>query len=125
MPRRDTPGTTPPARKAKTPTAATGKPRARRTAARPKSPGASRRRAHSDPVGPVDRLFDVTATPAGPVCEDVEYVPLEQITLADNPRRDISPEGIDRLAGMLMRSGQLQPAIGRRVSPQELASGDA
>ena len=120
MPRRDTPGTTPPARKAKTPTAATGKPRARRTAARPKSPGASRRRAHSDPVGPVDRLFDVTATPAGPVCEDVEYVPLEQITLADNPRRDISPEGIDRLAGMLMRSGQLQPVIGRRVSPQEV-----
>lgn len=66
------------------------------------------------------RLFDVTTPTSEVVREDIERVPLAQITLAENPRRSISPEGIDRLAGMLMRSGQLTPAIGRRVSDTEV-----
>lgn len=61
-------------------------------------------------------LFDVASDPAQRAVEQaVEYVPLEQIELAENPRRDIEAEGIDRLAEMLMRSGQLVPCIGRRV----------
>jgi hypothetical protein len=34
-----------------------------------------------------------------------------------NARRDISREGIERLAGMLMRTGQLVPCIGHRPDP--------
>ncbi len=95
----------------KTRTAAAG-------AARARSGG--RRRRAPQPLSPPDRLFDVTMLTPEPVREDVERVPLEQITLAENPRKQISPDGIDRLSGMLMRSGQLTPAIGRRVSPTEV-----
>jgi hypothetical protein len=59
-------------------------------------------------------LFDVTTTKR-PSDGRVEYVPLGQIELARNPRRDISADGIDRLAEMLARTGQLVPAIGRRA----------
>ena len=34
-----------------------------------------------------------------------------------NARREISREGIERLAGMLMRTGQLVPCIGHRPDP--------
>jgi ParB-like nuclease family protein len=66
------------------------------------------------------RLFDVTRSARRPLEGTFEYVPLEHIRLAKNPRRDISPEGIDRLAGMLMSSGQLEPAIGRRLGTDEV-----
>lgn len=59
-------------------------------------------------------LFDVTETGLG-VEHPIERVALEHISLADNPRRNIDPDGINRLAGMLMRAGQLVPAIGRRL----------
>ena len=66
------------------------------------------------------QLFDVTSSARRSREGVAEFVALEQIKLAKNPRRDISPEGIDRLAGMLMGTGQLLPAIGRRVSAQEV-----
>ena len=66
------------------------------------------------------RLFDVTSSARRSREGVAEFVALEQIKLAKNPRRDISPEGIERLAGMLMGTGQLLPAIGRRVSAQEV-----
>jgi hypothetical protein len=46
----------------------------------------------------------------------IEFVPLEHVELADNPRKEMAPEGLERLAGMMMRSGQLVPCIGRRVA---------
>jgi hypothetical protein len=116
MPKRDTPT---PSRKT-TGTTAVGKPAARRKPTVPKTPRKPARKNSSVEVITAGRLFDVTSVPAGPVREDVELVPVEQIVLAANPRRDISPEGIDRLAGMMMRTGQLQDAIGRRTSPTEV-----
>jgi ParB-like nuclease domain len=122
------PGAKTPAKRNRT-AAATASPRPATRAAAPKPRTGSRRtaakasgrhRRASQPVTPPDRLFDVTTLMAEPVREDVERVPLEQITLAENPRKQISPEGIDRLSGMLMRSGQLTPAIGRRVSDTEV-----
>lgn len=64
-------------------------------------------------------LFDVrefTARADG----SIERVPLEHLELAYNPRRTISPEGIDRLAAMMMRCGQLVPAIGRRIAAEKV-----
>jgi hypothetical protein len=103
-------------------TKTTGRPANRPGAAKTRTAakGSGRRRRASQPVNPPDRLFDVTTLMAEPVREDVERVPLEQITLAENPRKQISPEGIDRLSGMLMRSGQLTPVIGRRLSDTEV-----
>jgi hypothetical protein len=47
------------------------------------------------------RLFDVTTSSRRPMEGTFEYVPLEHIRLAKNPRRDISSEGLDRLARMV------------------------
>jgi ParB-like chromosome segregation protein Spo0J len=44
-------------------------------------------------------------------------IPLDDLELAPNARREIAPEGIERLAYMLMRAGQLVPCIGHRPSP--------
>ncbi len=44
---------------------------------------------------------------------------LGEIELATNARREISPEGIDRLAAMLARTGQLVPCIGHRPGERE------
>jgi hypothetical protein len=112
-----------PGRASKTPAAKTttssrgGTSTPRRT--RPAASSGRRLPAARTPLVP-DRLFDVTTVPAGPISEDVERVELAQITLAPNPRKDISDEGIDRLAGGMMRSGQLVPAIGRRVSDSKV-----
>jgi len=65
-------------------------------------------------------LFDVTEFSQTTIEGVIERVPLEHFKLARNPRQDISPEGIDRLAGMLMRTGQLVPVIARRVSDDEV-----
>jgi hypothetical protein len=61
-------------------------------------------------------LFDVNTIPQRGGEGAIEWVPLEQIELALNPRKDMSREGLERLARMLMNSGQFQPAIGRRVA---------
>ena len=65
---------------------------------------------------PAGRLFDVTGVQPRTFEGEIEKVPLEELELAVNPRRNVSAEGIDRLAVMLSR-GQLVPAIGRRVAP--------
>jgi ParB/Sulfiredoxin domain len=64
---------------------------------------------------PRPALFDVTIADA-PIDRRIERIPLEEIELAANARRDISEEGIERLAAMLCRTGQLIPCIGHRPS---------
>ena len=64
-------------------------------------------------------LFDVTTVAKAPVEGSIERVELEAIELAPNARREISREGIERLAGMLMRTGQLVPCIGHRPDPAQ------
>ena len=62
---------------------------------------------------PRPALFDVTIADS-PIDRRIERVPLEEIELAANARREISQEGIERLAAMLCRTGQLIPCIGHR-----------
>ena len=66
-------------------------------------------------------LFDVTEYDGRLVDEGViERVALQELELAQNPRRDISAEGIERLAAMLMRTGQLVPCIAWRPDDRTL-----
>ena len=65
---------------------------------------------------PSPALFDVTTIAAKDVEGTIERVALDQLELAANARRDISEEGIERLAAMLMRTGQLVPCIGHRAA---------
>ena len=62
-------------------------------------------------------LFDVTSLAKKGVEGSLERFGLGDIELAANARREISPEGIDRLATLLSRSGQLVPCIGHRPDP--------
>src|SRR4051794_12463267 len=63
---------------------------------------------------PSPALFDVTTvTPADPDGTLIR-VPLDELELAPNARREIAAEGIDRLARMLITMGQLVPCIGHR-----------
>jgi hypothetical protein len=64
---------------------------------------------------PSPALFDVTTIAAKDVEGAIERVALDRLELAPNARRDISQEGIERLAAMLMRAGQLVPCIGHRA----------
>ena len=66
---------------------------------------------------PSPALFDVTTMAANDVEGAIERIALERLELAPNARRDISQEGIERLAAMLMRTGQLVPCIGHRAAP--------
>src|ERR1700757_1455657 len=66
---------------------------------------------------PSPALFDVTTIAAKDVEGAIERVALDRLELAPNARRDISQEGIERLAAMLMRTGQLIPCIGHRAAP--------
>jgi len=60
-------------------------------------------------------LFDVTEFHSRSVDAGViERVPLDEIQLAPNPRKEMSPEGVARLAHMMMARSQLVPCIGRR-----------
>src|SRR3954453_4650974 len=68
---------------------------------------------------PDPALFDVTNIAQQTVEGRLERVALEHLTLAPNPRRQLSTEGIQRLAGLLMRTGQLIPCIGRRPHPDQ------
>ncbi|HUO73813.1 MAG TPA: hypothetical protein VMU39_23780, partial [Solirubrobacteraceae bacterium] len=61
-------------------------------------------------------LFDVTIADS-PIDRRIERIPLEEIELAANARRDISQDGIERLAAMLCRTGQLIPCLGNRPKP--------
>jgi hypothetical protein len=64
---------------------------------------------------PSPALFDVTTIAAKDVEGMIERVALDDLELAPNARRDISEEGIERLAAMLCRTGQLVPCIGHRA----------
>ena len=68
---------------------------------------------------PSPALFDVTVAGAKRPNGMLERVELEHLELAPNARRDISAEGIRRLAAMLMRTGQLVPCIGHRPDPAQ------
>jgi ParB-like chromosome segregation protein Spo0J len=62
---------------------------------------------------PRPALFDVTIADST-IDRRIERIPLEELELAPNARREISQEGIERLAAMLCRTGQLIPCIGHR-----------
>jgi hypothetical protein len=68
---------------------------------------------------PSPALFDITDITQHTVEGTLERVALEHLTLAPNPRRELSTESIERLAGLLMRTGQLIPCIGRRPNPDQ------
>ncbi len=67
-------------------------------------------------LAPSPALFDVTTIERKRTEGRIVRVPLDQLELAPNPRRDITPDGIDRLAEMLARTGQITPCIGHRPS---------
>jgi hypothetical protein len=62
-------------------------------------------------------LFDVTGIAKKGVEGTIERFALDEIELAPNARREISADGLERLAGLLMRAGQLVPCIGYRPDP--------
>ena len=68
---------------------------------------------------PNPALFDVTTLAKAQVEGSIERVELDALELAPNARREISGKGIERLAGMLMRTGQLVPCIGHRPDPAQ------
>ena len=68
---------------------------------------------------PCPALFDVTTIAKTPPDGRIERVALDALELAANARREISREGIERLAAMLMRTGQLVPCIGHRPHPSQ------
>ena len=68
---------------------------------------------------PCPALFDVTTVSRAAVDGRIEQIELDALELAPNARREISREGIERLAGMLMRTGQLVPCIGNRPDPSQ------
>ena len=59
-------------------------------------------------------LFDVTDIAKKDVEGSIERFGLDELELAPNARREISADGLERLAGLLMRAGQLVPLIGYR-----------
>ena len=59
-------------------------------------------------------LFDVTDIAKKGVEGSIERFGLDELELAPNARREISADGLERLAGLLMRAGQLVPLIGYR-----------
>ena len=68
----------------------------------------------SVPQPPSPALFDITTvTPTQPE-GTLARIALDELELAPNARREIAPEGIERLAHMLMTTGQLVPCIGHR-----------
>ena len=66
---------------------------------------------------PRPALFDVTIADST-IDRRIERISLEELELAPNARREISQEGIERLAAMLCRTGQLIPCIGHRPSAE-------
>jgi hypothetical protein len=62
-------------------------------------------------------LFDVISIAKKGVEGRIERFALDELELAPNARREISADGFERLAGLLMRAGQLVPCIGYRREP--------
>ena len=59
------------------------------------------------PPPPGRALFDVTTAASDPVDGALARIPLDELELAPNARREIDPESIERLARMLASTGQL------------------
>src|SRR4051794_19508895 len=78
---------------------------------------------HHSPAGPPEpaspALFDVTTLTGEPVAGALARIPLDELELAPNARREIDPEGLERLARMLITMGQLVPCIGHRPAGQK------
>jgi hypothetical protein len=70
-------------------------------------------------LAPAPALFDVTTRTDTGIDGTLARLSLEQLELAENPRKTTSADGIDRLAGMLMRLGQLSPCLGWRPAPDQ------
>lgn len=68
---------------------------------------------------PCPALFDVTTVAQTAVEGTIERVPLADLELAANPRKQLSTDSITSLAGLLMRTGQLIPCIGVRPNPDD------
>ena len=66
---------------------------------------------------PCPALFDVTTVAKAAVEGTLERVPLAELELAANPRKQLSADSIHSLAALLMRTGQLIPCIGVRPNP--------
>ena len=66
---------------------------------------------------PAPALFDVTQAAQPTVHGMLERIALEHLQLAPNPRQQLTQDSIRTLAGLLMRTGQLIPCIGRRLEP--------
>jgi ParB-like chromosome segregation protein Spo0J len=76
-------------------------------------------RSHTTPPTPPG-IFDVRQFTTPRVEGAIERVALDELELAVNPRRQMSAEGLQRLAAMMLRFGQFVPAIGRRVAPDRV-----
>ena len=72
---------------------------------------------------PDPALFDVTDIAQPTVEGRLERVALEHLTLAPNPRRQLSTEGIERLAGLLMRTGPADPVHRPAPTPRATHGG--
>ena len=83
-----------------------------------KSVAARKPRAPRTPKGSAETggpgLFDITDCAERAIDGAIERVPLGEIELAVNPRKQMDHAGLARLAGLLMKHGQFVPAIGRR-----------
>jgi hypothetical protein len=91
----------------------------RRTSGSSGAASSKRTRSSKRATGGVDQhrtsLFDVSDYTQPTVDGEIAKVPLAELRLAPNPRKHISQEGIERLASMLMSTGQLVPLIGQRI----------
>ena len=92
----------------------TGQPGMRLGLESPNPKGASRVTASNPALLPDPPLFDVTDIAKKGVEGSIERFGLDELELAPNARREISADGLERLAGLLMRAGQLVPLIGYR-----------
>src|SRR4051794_2244734 len=70
-------------------------------------------------AGPDPALFDITTVPQARADGTLARVALEHLHLAPNQRRQINREGLERLAAMLCRTGQLVPCIGHQPDPTQ------
>jgi hypothetical protein len=73
---------------------------------------------HTAPATPAPALFDVTTIAPSDPAGTLARIPLDELELAPNARREIDPESIERLARMLASMGQLVPCIGHRPAGQ-------
>lgn len=77
-------------------------------------PEKTKRPARARKPAPPKAMFDSTDKPAAPSIGSLEFIALDAITLAENPRHDINPADIEDLSARLLTTGQVEPCGGRR-----------